>query len=303
MFESLPGIVKVWFFLWSYLAVSGWFSTYMLIRQIGGTRRNDMVYTIIPADVFVWTVMLMIISSVTVIGLFFYGRYARKKKDVAKAALKKYEETKVYVDPKLKFDPAVMIFWIGGSVLNVLFSLMMFFAVINYTDLVLEPPIMYALMGLCISFFSSVLIYVITQFMANGILDAKAVRSIIKTIVGCDETKKAIGIVCKKFGILDAETVEKVYGRVKDHIIVAEYNELTPDEILTISKVIEEHRTSGENKSEGNKIAEGTKAVEKASGGSRAADGGRKTERVAENKRVGAKTSDENGGQAGKGAF
>jgi hypothetical protein len=244
MFVSLPPIAKMWIISWTYLAVSGWFSTYMLISQIGEARRNDMIDTLIPGEAFVWTVAVMMISSLTVIGLFFYGRYTGKKKEVTKAALKKYEESHVYVDPKMRFDPAVMIFWIGGSILNVLFSLTLFFVVIKYTDVVLDPPILYVLAGFCISFFSSVIIYIITQFMANGILDAKAVKNIMRTIIGSDETKKVIGTVCNKLGIMDKELVDRIYNKVRDRIAACEYNELTPDEVLLINKAIEESKAS-----------------------------------------------------------
>ena len=67
-----------------------------------------MIETLMPEDAFMWTVFVMLLSSLTVIGLLFYGRYTRKKKDVAKAALKKYEETEIFIDPKMRFDPAVI---------------------------------------------------------------------------------------------------------------------------------------------------------------------------------------------------
>ena len=242
MFVSLPTAAKIWIWLWSYLAVSGWFSTYMLISKIGETRRNNgMIQTMIPEEAFMWTVIVIMISSLTVIGLFFYGRYARKKKDVAKAALKKFEETNVFVDPKMRFDPAVIIFWIGGSVLNVLFTLTLFTLIISYTDIVFDPPILYALMGFCISFFSAVVIYLITQFMANGILDAKAVKKIVKTIVGSDETRKVVGAVCSKLGIADKDTVNGIYEKVKNRISAAEYKDLTPDEVILINRAIAEN--------------------------------------------------------------
>ena len=256
MFVSLPTIAKIWIISWTYLAVSGWFSTYMLISQIGGARRNDMIDTLIPEEAFILTVIVMMISSLTVIGLFFYGRYTRKKKEVAKTALKRYEETKVYVDPKMRFDFTVAIFWIGGSVLNVLFSLTLFVAALKYTGIVLDPPILYALIGFCISFFSSVIIYVITQFMANGILDAKAVKKMVRTIIGSDETKKVIITVCNKLGILDKEKIERIYDLVRDRIAACEYNELTPDEVLLINKAIEETK-AGNAKDRGNWLSAG----------------------------------------------
>jgi len=250
MFVSLPAAAKVWIYLWTYLAVSGWFSTYMLISKIGGARRNEMIESLMPEEAFMWTVIVIFVSSLTVIGLFFYGRYTRKKKDVAKAALKKYEETRMFVDPKIRFDPAVVIFWIGGSVLNVLFTLTLFMVMIYYTGLVLDPPILYALIGFCISFFSAVIIYLITQFMANGILDAKAVKRIVRAIVGSDETRRVVGTVCSKLGIMDKETVNGVYERVKSSISAAEYNELTPDEVLMINEAIKEsaHDRGGERR-------------------------------------------------------
>jgi hypothetical protein len=245
MFVSLPTIAKAWMFAWAYLAVGGWFSTYMLISEMGGTRRNDMIDALMPLEAFALTAAVMMISSLTTIGLFFYGRYARKKKDVAKAALKKYEETRVYIDPKMKFDPAVAVFWIGGSVLNVLFCLTLFIAVLKNTGAVMDPPIMYALAGFCISFFGSVLMYLITQFMANGILDAKAVKSIAKAILGSDETKKVIAAVCRKLGVADGRAVDRVYDAIRDKIHACEYSELTPDEVLLISKAIEESGAAG----------------------------------------------------------
>jgi len=255
LFVSLPTPAKMWMFIWTYLAVSGWFSTYMLISMIGEAGRNNMIETLIPGDAFIWTVVVMMLSSLIVIGLLFYGRYTRKKKDVVKEALKDYEETNVFVDPKMRFDPAVILFWIGGSVLNVLFSLSLLIAAIKYTDVVFDPSILYALAGFGIAFFAAVPMFLITQFMANGVLDAKAAKKLVKAVIGSDEIRKLVGTVCSKLGIADKETVDKVYETVRNSISAAEYSELTPDEILLISKVANEsaalkERTPG-SKSDG----------------------------------------------------
>ncbi|MCL2786416.1 MAG: hypothetical protein FWD81_04260 [Methanomassiliicoccaceae archaeon] len=242
MFVSLPALAKVWIFMWTYLAVSGWFSTYMLISLIGGARGKNMIDTLIPEEVFIWTVAVMMLSSMIVIGLLFYGRYTRKKKDVVREALKEYKETQAFTDPKMRFDPAVVVFWFGGSVLNVLFSLSLMILIMKYTDVLLDPSIMYVLVGFGISFFAAVPMYLITQFMANGILDAKAVKNIAKAIIGADETKKVIGIVCSKLGIADRDAIDRVCDRVRGKISAAEYGELTPDEILLISKAINESK-------------------------------------------------------------
>jgi len=199
-----------------------------------------MIETLIPGDAFLWTVIVMTLSSLTVIGLLLYGRYTRKKKDVMKEAVKDYEETKEFIDPDIKFDPSVALFWIGGSFLNILFSLCILFGIITYLDIIFDPPMLYVLMGFGISFFVAIPMYLITQFMANGILDAKAVKRLAKTIIGSDEAKKVVSAVCAKIGVADKETVERVYEKVRDHIAVAEYSELTPDEILLISKAINE---------------------------------------------------------------
>jgi len=238
VFVSLSLAAKIWVFLWSYLAVSGWFSTYMLVSMIGETRRNDMIGDLMPGSTFAWSVTVMMLSSFVVMGLLFYGRYARKKKDVAKAALKEYEKTNVFVRPEMKFDPAVIVFWVGGSVLNVLFSTALLITAIVYLDLVFEPSVMYLLIGFGISFFSAVLMYLVTQFMANGILDAKAVKSLLKAVVGSDGARKVVGAVCGKLGITDIDTVNGIYDRVKEKIAANNYNELTPDEMLAISKAI-----------------------------------------------------------------
>jgi len=173
MFASLPLPAKIWMFLWTYLAVSGWFSTYMLISKIGEARRIEMLETLIPREAFVWTVAVMMISSLIVIGLLFYGRYTRKKKEVVKAAVKKLEETNVYVEPKMKFDPSVLLFWIGGSILNVLFSLCILTVIVGHLAVTFEPQILYILIGFIISFFIAIAMFLITQVMANGVLDAK----------------------------------------------------------------------------------------------------------------------------------
>ncbi|MCL1905064.1 MAG: hypothetical protein FWG19_02950 [Methanomassiliicoccaceae archaeon] len=241
VFASLPLPAKIWIFMWSYLAVSGWFSTYTLISSIGGTRRNDMIQTLMPGDVFTLTAIIMMLSSLVVIGLLFYGRYTRKKKDVVKEAVKRYEETKIFTDPKMKFDLTVLIFWIGGAFLNVLFSLCLFVAALIYVNAVLDPPILYVLVGFGISFFAAVPMYLITQFMANGVLDAKAVKGLVRTVIGSDGTKKVISLVCTKLGIMEKETVDRVYEKVRDKIRAAEYSELTPDEMLAISKAISEN--------------------------------------------------------------
>ena len=239
---SLPLPAKVWMFLWTYMAVSGWFSTYTLITKIGEARRNEMLGTLIPEGAFVWTVAVMIMSSFIVIGLLFYGRYMRKKKEVVKAAVKKYEETKVYVDPKMKFDPAVILFWIGGSVLNVMFSLCVLVVAVEYLMINFTSHILYMLVGFIISFFVAVIMYLVTQVMANGVLDAKAVKNLLKTIVGSPRTKAIIGTICKKLGIMDQATVDRVYNKVCDRINSASYEELTPDEVLIVNKAIEESR-------------------------------------------------------------
>ena len=244
MFASLPHSVKVGIFLWTYLGVSGWFSTYMLIVKIGEARRNEMIGTLIPEDAFVWTVAVMVISSFIVIGLLFYGRYTRKKKEVVKAALKKYEETKVYVDPKLRFDPAIILFWIGGSVLNVLFSLCLLVVVVEYLVIQFTTDIFYILAGFIVSFFVAVLMFFVIQIMANGILDAKAAKNLLKTVVCSPETRKIVGTICKKLGIMDQETVDRVYEKVKEKIKSATYDELTPDEMLIINKAIEESKAA-----------------------------------------------------------
>ena len=241
LFVSLPTPAKMWMFIWTYLAVSGWFSTYMLISTIGGARRNNMIETIMPEGDFIWTVAVMMLASMIVMGLLFYGRYTRKKKDVVKEALKDYEETNVFVDPKMRFDPAVLLFWIGGSVLNVLFSLSLLIAAVKFTDIIFDPSILYALAGFGIAFFAAVPMYLITQFMANGVLDAKAARKLVKAVIGSDEIRKLVGTVCSKLGIADKETVDRVYEAVRNSISAAEYSELTPDEILLISKVANEN--------------------------------------------------------------
>ena len=224
MFASLPFPAKIWMFLWTYLAVSGWFSTYMLISRISEAWRNEMFETVIPEDAFVWIVMVMMISSFIVIGLLFYGRYTRKKKEVVRAALKKYEETKVYVDPKMRFDPAVVLFWIGGSVLNVLFSLCVLTVAIDYMAMTFSSSVYYMLLGFIISFFSAVLMYLVTQVMANGVLDAKAVKNLLGTVIGSPKTKAIIGTVCRKLGIIDQATVDRVYDKVKEKIKSAGYD-------------------------------------------------------------------------------
>ena len=241
MFGSLPVVARIWIFVWTYLAVSGWFSTYMLISRIGEARRTEMIETTIPEGVFVWTVAIMLLASFAVNGLLFYGRYTRKKKDVAKAALKKYEETNVYIEPKMRFDPAVFVFWIGGSVLSTLFSICVLLAVIDYAGISFDPPVIYTVVGFGISFFIAVLMYLVTQVMANGILDAKAVKNMIKSIVGSDTTKKIISTMCTKLGIMDKETVNRVYEKVKGRISAVSYNELTPDEVLIINRAIDEN--------------------------------------------------------------
>jgi hypothetical protein len=283
MFGSLPAIAKIWIFAWTYLAVSGWFSTYMLISLIGGAGRNDTMDMLIPGDAFILTAVLMTISSFTVIGLFFYGRYTRKKKDVAKAALKKYEETGTYTDPNMRFDPSVLIFWIGGSVLNILFCMTVFVVVIEYADIVLNPPVLYALTGFCISFFGAVIIYLVTQFMANGILDARSVKKLVKTIVGSDETKNVISAVCRKLGIADIHVIDRIYDKVRDKNRACEYSELTPDEVLLINRAIEETKAEGYGTGHGAgeyRTAEGRehrpgehKAAEHKTTGHKAADG------------------------------
>jgi len=244
MFASLPHPAKVWIFLWTYLAVSGWFSTYMLIMKIGEARRNEMIGTMIPDGAFVWTVAVMMLASLIVIGLLFYGRYSRKKKEVVKAALKKYEETHVYVEPKMRFDPAVILFWIGGSVLNVLFSLCVLVVAVEYMVIQFTSEIFYILAGFVVSFFIAVVMFLVIQVMANGILDAKAAKNLLKTVVGSAETKKIVGTICKKLGIMDQETVDKVYEKVKEKIRSATYDELTPDEVLIVNKAIEESRVT-----------------------------------------------------------
>jgi len=242
VFVSLPTAAKIWIFMWSYLAVSGWFSTYMLIKVIGEARRNNMIETLMPGDAFIWTVTVMMLSSLIVIGLLFYGRYTRKKKDVTKAALREYEEKKTFINPKMRFDPAVVLFLIGGSVLNVLFSISLLIVLLNHMDIVLDPPVMYVLAGFGISFFAAVPMYLITQFMANGVLDAKAVKNLAKMIVGSEESKKIIATVCSKIGIADKDTVDRIYEKVRGKISAAEYEKLTPDEMLMISKAIEENK-------------------------------------------------------------
>ncbi|MCL2607759.1 MAG: hypothetical protein FWD92_04315 [Methanomassiliicoccaceae archaeon] len=238
VFVSLPFAAKIWIFLWSYLAVSGWFSTYMLVSMIGETRRNDMIGDLMPETTFLWSIAVMMLSSLIVIGLLFYGRYTRKKKDVAEAALKEYEKTKVLVQPEMRFDPAVIVFWIGGSVLNTLFSAALLVTAVLYLNLLFEPPVMYLLIGFGFSFFSAVIMYLVTQFMANGILDAKAVKRLLKMIAGSDGARKVVGAVCGKLGITDMDTVNRVYDIVKDRITAKEYNELTADEVLAISRAI-----------------------------------------------------------------
>jgi hypothetical protein len=244
MFALLPLPAKIGMFLWTYLAVSGWFSTYMLISKIGEARRNEMLETFIPKDAFVWTAAVMMLSSFIVIGLLFYGRYNRKKKEVVKAAVKKYEETNVYVDPKMRFDPAVILFWIGGSVLNVLFSLCALVVAVEYLDVASESHVLYMLIGFLISFFVAVIMYLVTQVMANGVLDAKAVKNFMKMIVGSPQTKKVVGTICKKLGIMDQEAVDRIYERVKGRIKSASYDELTPDEVLIVNKAIEESKVA-----------------------------------------------------------
>jgi hypothetical protein len=242
MFASLPLPAKIWMFLWTYLAVSGWFSTYMLISAIGEAWRNEMLGTLIPEDAFVWMVAVMMLSSFIVIGLLFYGRYTRKKKEVVRSAIKKYEETGVYIDPKMRFDPAVILFWIGGSLLNVMFSLCVLVVAVEYTGVALTSQILYILIGFLISFFVAVLMYLIAQVMANGVLDAKAVKNLMKAIIGSPQVKKIIGTICKKLGVMDQETIDRVYDKVKDRITAASYEDLTPDEVLIVNKAIEDGR-------------------------------------------------------------
>jgi len=240
VFMSLPFAAKVWVFIWTYLAASGWFSTYMLISQIGETRGNNMIETLMPTEAFMWTVIVMFLSSFVVIGLLFYGRYTRKKKDVVKAAVKKYEETKEYVEPKIKFDLAVAAFWIGGTILSVLFSLCILVALIKNMETWFEPAVVYPLIGFGISFFVAILMYLITQVMANGVLDAKAAKRMLRAVVGSDVTRKIIATVCTKLGIMDKGKVDRIYEAVRERITAAEYGELTPDEVLIISKAIED---------------------------------------------------------------
>ena len=242
VFGSLSLATRIWIFLWTYLAVGGWFSTYMLISNMSEARRNEMIELLMLNDIFIWTVGIMLLSSFVVVGLLFYGRYARKKKEVIKAALKKYEETRVYVEPNMRFDPAVFVFWIGGSVLSSLFSICILVAAIEYAGVFLDPPVMYMVVGFGLSFFIAVLMYLVTQVMANGVLDAKAVKSMVKALVGSDTTRKIIGTVCKKTGIMEKETVDRVYEKVKDRISAKEYDELTPDEILIISMALDEKK-------------------------------------------------------------
>jgi len=242
MFASLPLPAKIWMFLWTYLAVSGWFSTYMLISRIGEAWRNEMLGTLIPEDAFVWTAAVMAITSFIVIGLLFYGRYTRKKKEIVKAAVKKYEETNLYISPKMKFDPAIVLFWIGGSILNVLFSMCVLILIVGHLAVTFESHILYILVGFIISFFVAVVMYLITQVMANGILDAKAVKNFLKSVVSSPKTRIIVGTVCKKLGIMDQTTVDRVYDRVGDRIRSASYDELTPDEVLIINKAIEDSK-------------------------------------------------------------
>jgi len=240
VFASLPLAAKIWIFLWTYLAASGWFSTYMLLSSIGDTRRNGMIDTLMPDYAFVWTVAVMFLSSFVVIGLLFYGRYTRKKKDVVKAALKKYEETNEYIEPKIRFDLAIVAFWIGGTILSVLFSLCVLVAFVKNMDTWFEPAVLYPLIGFGISFFVAILMYLVTQMMANGVLDAKAAKKMVKSIIGSDVTRKIVGTVCTKLGITDQATVDRTYEKVKEKITACEYKGLTPDEILLISKAIGE---------------------------------------------------------------
>jgi hypothetical protein len=200
-----------------------------------------MIETLMPEDAFIWTLIVMMLASLIVMGLLFYGRYTRKKKDVAKAALKKYEETDVFVEPKMRFDPAVTVSWLGGSFLNVLFSLGLLMTVVMYTDISSGPSIVYVLVGFAISFFVAVPMYLMTEFMANGVLDAKAVKNMVRRIIGSDDTKKMIGLVCTKLGIMDAAAIERICEKLRNSISASEYSDLTPDEMLLISKAVSDN--------------------------------------------------------------
>jgi hypothetical protein len=145
----------------------------------------------------------------------------------------------------MRFDPAVILFWIGGSILNVLFGLCVLIAATEYLALTYTSDILYMLTGFVISFFTAVVVYLIVQVMANGILDAKAAKDLLKAVLVSPETKTVIGTICRKLGIMDPATVDRVYEKVKERIVSASYDELTPDEVLIVSKAIEESKVSG----------------------------------------------------------
>jgi hypothetical protein len=256
-FVSLPLAAKIWIFAWSYLAVSGWFSTYVLVGKMNEAWGNEMFESILNGNVFALIVSVMFLSSMIVIGLLFYGRYNRKRKDVMKAALVKYEKTGKYEDAGIhenagiKFDLTILPFWIGGSVLNTLFSLCILIAASEYYADVFAAPVIYIMSGFAISFFSAVLVYLVVQVMANGVLDAKAVKKFMITVAGSPNTRNIVGIVCERLSISDRDTVERIYDRVKDRIKAKEYSELTPDEVFLISETVLKTKGKEENVNEG----------------------------------------------------
>lgn len=240
IFVSLPTPGKIGIFLWTYLSVNGWFSTYMLIMKIDEAWRNEMFGTLIPEGAFVWIALVMLLTSMVVIGLLYYGRYTRKKKEVIKAAVAEAKQTGIWNDPGMKFDLAVIPFWIGASVLNVLFSMILMVVSLSLWDTGFEVDAFYFITGIGISFFLGIVVYVITEYLTNGVLDGKAVKSLISSIIGSPTTQKVVTIFCERVGIADQEIVDRIFEKVKDCIKAKEYDELTPDEVLLLNSMIAE---------------------------------------------------------------
>jgi hypothetical protein len=232
--------------VWTYLAVSGWYSTYMLIGAIGDAWRNGMFWTL-GGNVFVWTVSLMALTSFAVIGLLYYGRYTRKKKEVIRAAVTEAKTTGVWIDPKMRFDPAVLPFWIGASVLNVLFGIVIMTASVSLYG-GSGNDAYYPIAGMGIAFFLGLVMYVATEYLTNGVLDGKAVKSLISSVAGSAAAQNIVGMFCRRIGIADQMTIDRIFENVREHIKARGYEELTPDEVLLLNKMAEEVRKGSETK-------------------------------------------------------
>jgi len=244
---GLPLSAKAMICVWTYLVAGGWYSTYMLIGTIGDAWRNGMFGTL--ESTFVWIVVVMLITSLSVIGMLFYGRFKRKQKDMAKAALNEYNNTGIFIDPKLKFDLAVIPFWIGGSMINVLASLCVLTAAVAYMGAEPEPEALYILYGFIISFFSAVVSYMVSELFANGVLDGKWMKRSMNAIMNSEEAKAVVKAFAEKAGI-PASCVDSVYEKVNGIVKAKDYCELTPDEMIVLSKAAEQARAEAETRTE-----------------------------------------------------